>query len=83
MVKITLKINGMMCIMCARHMNEAIREKFIVDEVNSSFEKGETVIKSKKDIPEEELRKVVEKAGYKLISVSKVTTKKKLFGIFG
>ncbi len=36
MVKITLKINGMMCGMCESHINDVIRKTFPVKKVSSS-----------------------------------------------
>ena len=44
MVKITLKIDGMMCGMCEAHINDAIRSHFTVQRVSSSHKKGETII---------------------------------------
>ncbi len=84
MIKITLGIQGMMCAMCEAHTNNAIKEAFKVKSVTSSHKENKTEIMTEKDIDENELRAVVENAGYKLTSVEKVVSKKKgLFGLFG
>lgn len=69
MFKITLKIDGMMCNMCEAHANEAIREEWKVKKVSSSHKEGKTVIITEQDITNEELARVIEKTGYKLLDV--------------
>lgn len=80
MLKITLKIEGMMCSMCEAHANEAIRKAWNVKKVTSSHKDSETVIISENDIADDELTNVIEKTGYKLISVKREPYEKK--GIF-
>ena len=80
MVKTTLQINGMACGMCESHVNEAIRNAFKVKKVNSSHSKNETVIISEEDLPEDQIRKVIEPTGYELVSVSSESYVKK--GLF-
>lgn len=81
MVKITVNIEGMSCGMCEAHINDAVRNAFTVRKVTSSHTKKETVILAEREIPEPELRKVIEKAGYDVISVSREPYEKK--GLFG
>ncbi len=81
MLKITLKIDGMMCGMCESHVNDAVRRAFPVKKVTSSHRKGETVILTEADIPEQKLREVVEATGYRVLAVSKENYEKK--GLFG
>ena len=69
MKKITVKVDGMMCGMCESHINDAVRNAFKVKKVKSSHRKGETVIMTETDIGEEELRAVIDRTGYKAISV--------------
>ena len=84
MVKITVGIEGMACGMCEAHINEAVRNAFQVKKVTSSHTKKQTVILAEKDIPEQELKSVVAKAGYDAVSVcSELYEKKGLFGRFG
>lgn len=81
MVKITVKIDGMMCGMCEAHVNDAIRRTFPVKKVTSSHIKGETVIFTDKPINEAALRSEIDATGYKVISmVSGPYEKKGLFG---
>ena len=69
MVKITVGIEGMACGMCEAHVNEAVRNAFQVKKVTSSHAKKQTVIIAEKEIPEQELKNVVAKAGYGVVSV--------------
>jgi len=80
-VRITLGIEGMTCGMCEAHINEAVRNAFRVKKVTSSHTKKQTVIISERDIPEQELKSVVAKAGYAAVSVSSEPYEKK--GLFG
>jgi copper chaperone CopZ len=80
MLKITLKIEGMMCSMCEVHANEAVRKAWNVKKVTSSHKDSETVIISENDIADDELTNVIEKTGYKLVSVKREPYEKK--GIF-
>lgn len=80
MVKITVGIDGMACGMCEAHINEAVRNTFPVKKVTSSHTKKETVILAEKEIPEQELRKVVAEAGYDVMSVNREPYEKK--GLF-
>ncbi len=83
MVKITVGIEGMVCGMCEAHINEAVRNAFQVKKVTSSHTKKQTVIIAEKDIPEQELKNVVAKAGYDAVSViSEPYEKKGLFSAF-
>ncbi len=81
MLKITLKIDGMMCGMCESHINDAVRRAFPVKKVTSSHCKGETVILTEADIPEQKLREVVEATGYRVLAVRTEHYEKK--GLFG
>lgn len=84
MVKITMGIEGMACGMCEAHINEAVRNAFQVKKVASSHTKKQTVILAEEDIPEQELKSVVAKAGYDAVSVSSEPyEKKRLFGRLG
>ena len=81
MVKITIGVEGMACGMCEAHINEAVRNIFQVKKVTSSHTKKQTVIVAEKDISEQELKNVIEKAGYDVVSVSSEPYEKK--GLFG
>lgn len=81
MIKITLKIDGMMCGMCESHVNDIIRNNFNVKKVTSSHSKGETIILVVKDIDDNAVIKAISDIGYKVQALSKEPYKKK--GFFG
>ncbi len=81
MIRIILGVEGMACGMCEAHINEAIRNAFPVKKVTSSHTRKQTVILTEQDIPEQELKGAVAKAGYDVVSVSSEPYEKK--GLFG
>ncbi len=83
MLKITVKIDGMMCGMCESHINDAVRRVFPVKKVSSSHGKGETIILTENDIEETALRSAIEATGYKVLSVTKEPYEKKGLFPFG
>ena len=77
MIKMTVGIEGMACGMCEAHVNEAIRNTFRVKKGTSSHTKKQTIILAEQDIPEEDLKNVVAKAGYEVVSVNSEPYEKK------
>ena len=77
MIKITLKIDGMMCGMCEAHMNDTIRKAFKIEKVSSSHKKGESIIITENGIEDEKLIAVIEEIGYKVLKITKEPYKKK------
>ena len=59
MIKITLAVEGMMCVKCEAHMDETVRKALSVEKVLSSHEKKETEILAAEDITDEKLQEVV------------------------
>ena len=53
MVQMTLKIDGMQCGMCESHVNDTLRAAFPLKKVCSSHSKGETVLVTAEEIPED------------------------------
>ena len=82
MLKITLKIDGMMCGMCESHINDTLRKNFAVKRVTSSHSKGKTEIITENPIPEEALRKAIEETGYTPVSMQTEVYEKKGFSLF-
>lgn len=84
MLKITMEIDGMMCGMCESHINDAIRREFKVKKVTSSHIKKQTVILTEKPLDEDQLRKVIDETGYKVMSIETAEEEKRggLFGLF-
>ena len=66
--------------MCESHVNDAVRKAFPVKKVSSSHGKGETVILTEQDIPEDALRAAVEATGYHVIAFRSEPYEKK--GLF-
>lgn len=81
MVKITVRVGGMMCGMCESHVNDAMRRAFPVKKVASSHSKGETVILTEAELSEEQLRAAISAVGYEVLSVSREPYQKR--GLFG
>ena len=79
MIKTTVKIDGMMCKNCERHMTEALEAAFAAKKVTSSHKDGESVILSEAPLDREKLEDTVKAAGYTFVSVSE-EEKKGLFG---
>lgn len=82
MVKITMKVEGMMCAHCEAHMNDAIKAAFDVKKVTSSHSEKKTEIIAKEAISEDEILKAVKETGY-VVSDIKCEEYKKKFCLFG
>ena len=69
MVNTTVKVEGMMCPMCEKHVREAIEKHFEgnVTEVAASHTEKKVDIVSKEPIDFSEVSKVIEEAGYKAV----------------
>jgi len=63
----TMKIEGMMCQNCVRHVKEALSSVDGVNFVNVSLEKNSATVVAGRDIPDSEFTAVIEKAGYKIV----------------
>ena len=83
MIKITIKIDGMMCGMCESHINDAIRKSFSVKKVTSSHTKGKTEIIAESHISEKDLKKAISETGYTLVDMKTEPYEKKGFVLFG
>ena len=83
MVKTIFKIEGMMCGMCEKHINNAVSRAFVTENITSSHKTGETEIISETAPDEALLRDVIEKEDYKVISITSEPFEKKKFGLFG
>ena len=63
----TLKIEGMMCHNCERHVREALEKIDGVDSAVADHEKKTAVVKLSKDVPDAEFEKAISDEGYTLI----------------
>lgn len=82
MIKTVIEIEGMMCGMCEKHINNAVSRAFVTENITSSHKTGKTEIISETAPDETKLREAVEKEGYKVISVTSEPYEKKKFGLF-
>lgn len=67
MTEKTIKVEGLMCANCERHVKEALEKIKGVDEATASHEKGEVLLKMSKSVDDKRIAKAVEEAGYKFI----------------
>ena len=82
MYRTTVKIEGMMCGMCEAHINDAVRKAFpSASKVKSSRKKKRTEFLTENKVDAEDVRRVIEAAGYDFISAECSRTEKKR-GIF-
>lgn len=82
MTKTVLSVEGMMCGMCEKHLNEAIEKAFDVKKVTSSHLNKETEILSDAPLDEALLRSTVDAAGYTLNGIRTEPYEKKGFSLF-
>ena len=61
-----LKVNGMMCVNCQKHVHDALATMAGVSAVDVNLEKGTAKVTADRDIPQDEFKKVIEDAGYEL-----------------
>lgn len=67
-MKTTLKIEGMMCQHCQKHVQEALSAMNGVTTVSVDLDGGKADVEASRDIPTEEFAKVIADAGYKLVT---------------
>ena len=62
-----LKIEGMMCKHCVKHVHDALAKMDGVTNVEVSLEKNNAVVTSAQEISIGDFKKVIEDAGYELV----------------
>ena len=70
MIRITVKVDGMMCGMCEAHVNDAVRKALPVRKVTSNHKKKETVILTEQDIPDSVIEAAVTQSGYTFLDAT-------------
>ncbi len=68
-MKKTLKVEGMMCMHCERHVKEALEAVDGVSAAEASAEKDLAVVDCSGNVSDEQLKKAVEDAGYKVTEI--------------
>ena len=69
MKKIKVTIEGMHCASCASNVERSLRKVSVIKEVSVNLMLKKGIIEVEKDISEEDLKKAVAKAGYKISKV--------------
>ena len=69
MITTTIKVEGMMCPMCEKHVNEAVSKVCDAASVVSSHDDGTTVITSAAPVDTDAVMNAINEAGYKAIAV--------------
>lgn len=67
MNKYTLKIKGMMCGNCVKHVEKALSSMNGVNAVSVDLEHGEAIVETSVKIKMDEFKKIIEEAGYELV----------------
>jgi Cu+-exporting ATPase len=62
-----LKVEGMMCAHCQKHVHDALAKMAGVTGVDVSLEKKTATVQEDRDIPMDEFAKVIADAGYELV----------------
>ncbi|MBI5803267.1 heavy-metal-associated domain-containing protein [Candidatus Pacearchaeota archaeon] len=70
-MKIKLKIEGMHCASCASNIERSLKKIPEIKEANVSLMTKKGFVEAEKSISDEELKKAVEKVGYKLVGIEK------------
>ena len=73
MIKTTINIEGMMCGMCEKHMNDAISEGFTVQEVTSSRDENQTVVISERSLDSDTVKQIVADTCFEFKGISEET----------
>ena len=66
-MKKVVKIEGMMCGHCEMTMKKAFENSENVVSANVSHEKGNAILELKNEMSDEEIKSIVENAGYKFL----------------
>lgn len=76
---ITAEVTGMACGMCESHVCQALENTFRTARIRALRKKNQVVIETPEDLPDAEIRKVIENLGYTVGSISHSEQKKQSF----
>ena len=65
----TIKIEGMMCPHCEARVREALLASGLVSHAETSHKSGTATVTLNSTVSDDELRKIVEEAGYKFVGI--------------
>lgn len=66
-VEKVFKVEGMHCAMCKKHVEEALKSLDGVKKVKVDLESGNVKIKSKEEVSEDNITKVIDELGFKAV----------------
>ena len=71
MIRITVKVDGMMCGMCEAHVNDAVRRSLPVKKVTSNHKKGQTIILTEQDMEDRRIQAAIKDSGYTPMGITR------------
>lgn len=71
--EVNVKVNGMVCSFCTNKLEKSFKEKSEVDQVHVDLDSKNihVVFKESKDLSDEEIKKIVTDAGYKVVDLKR------------
>lgn len=76
---ITAEVTGMVCGMCESHVSQALENTFRTARVRAFRKQNQVVIEASEDLPDAEIRKIIEGLGYTAGTISRSEHKKQSF----
>lgn len=76
---ITAEVTSMVCGMCESHVCQALENTFRHARIRAFRKQNQVVIETPEDLPDAEIRKVIEDLGYTVGSISRSEQKKQSF----
>ena len=67
---IEIKISGMSCENCARHVREALAKLEGVQKVSINIEEGRALVEASRALDETKIREAIEEEGYEVQAIS-------------
>ncbi len=80
MNKYILGIDGMKCGMCEMHVEEKIKDSFVVKKAKASHITNKLIVIAENDYLEQDFKNVLDPTGYRITSFEKVAATKTLLG---
>ena len=71
MIRIRVRVEGMMCGMCEAHVNDAFRKALPLRKVTSNHKTKETIILTETDVPDSILASIITAGGYTFMGATR------------
>lgn len=69
-MKKLIKINGMSCSHCVKHVKDALEEMDQVLDVNVNLEEKNAIIDCKEELEDKKIKEIIEEVGYDVLEIS-------------